>query len=147
MTGVASSGSSLPVMAVTSRSELAHLAEGQVLEAVDLSRAEAAALNATSLVSVQPSTDGWRVTAAHAVGALRCGDLRVRVRPKVGQLQVLRLLARAYGLSGLTVDESLVGVATDPDLTAVLATLFAHEAATALAAGSRCAATGPKIRA
>ena len=84
---------------------------------------------------MQPADRGWRVTAAHAVGALHCGDLNVRVQPKVGQLQVLRLLARAYGLSGLALDESLVGVAADPDLTAVLAALFVQEAATALAAG------------
>jgi 5-methylcytosine-specific restriction enzyme subunit McrC len=122
-------------MTVASRAELGHLAEGQALDAVDLTRSEAAALNATSLVSVQPVSAGWRVTAAHAVGALQCGDLTVRVRPKVGLLQVLRLLARAYGLSGLTMDEALVGVAADPDLTSVLATLFAHEAATALTPG------------
>lgn len=120
---------------MASRAELAGLAEGQVLEGIELSRAEAAALNATSLVSVQPAADGWRVVAAHAVGALRCGDLQVRVQPKVGPLQGLRLLARAHGLSGLTLDESLIGVAAEPDLTTVLAALFAQEAATALASG------------
>lgn len=106
-----------------------------MLDGVELTRAEAVALNATQLVSVQPRADGWRVTAAYAVGAVRCGQLTVRVQPKVGPLQVLRLLARAHGVSGLTVDASLVGVAPDADLTAVLAVLFAEEAATALAVG------------
>lgn len=120
---------------MASRSELANLAEGQVLDGVELTPAEAAALNATRLITVQPTEDGWRVTAAHAVGALRSGDLVVRVRPKVGVLQVLRLVARAHGISGLNLDESLVQVAADADLTTVLAALFAQEAATALAAG------------
>ena len=120
---------------MASRSELANLAEGEVLDGVELTRAEAAALNATRLVTVQPTGDGWRVTAAHAVGALRSGDLVVRVRPKVGVLQVLRLVARAYGITGLNLDESIVQVAGDADLTAVLAVLFAQEAATALTAG------------
>lgn len=124
-----------PVTAVVARADLERLTEGQVLDGVDLTRAEAVALNATQLVSVQPRPDGWRVTAAYAVGAVRCGDLTVRVQPKIGAMQVLRLLARAHGVSGLKVDASLVGVRPDADLTAVLAVLFAEEAATALAAG------------
>lgn len=123
---------------MASRADLAHLSEGQVLADVDLSRAEANALNATKLVAVAPDPAGWIVTAAHAVGALRCGELIVRVSPKVGQIQVLRLLCRAYGLKGLTIDESLVGVEADPDLTSVLAALFVQEAATALANGPLC---------
>jgi McrBC 5-methylcytosine restriction system component len=120
---------------VTGRTELADLTEGQVLETVKLSLFEAAALNATRLVTVQPAGDGWRVTAAYAVGTLRCADLVVRVRPKVGELQVLRLLARAHGLAGLNLDDSLVPVQADPELTSVLAVLFAREATTALATG------------
>ena len=120
---------------MAARSELGRLREGQVLDDVELTRAEAAALNASLLVSVQPDAEGWRVTAAHAVGVLRCGDLTVRVQPKVGPLQVLRLLARAQGLRGLRLDDSLVGVGPDADLTTVLALLFAEEAATAMAAG------------
>jgi 5-methylcytosine-specific restriction enzyme subunit McrC len=118
------------------RSDLGRLSEGQVLTDVDLTLGEAIALAATQLVNVAPGpTTGWTVTAAHAVGALRCGDLAVRVAPKVGQIQVLRLLARAYGLKGLVIDESLVGVEADPDLTSVLAALFAREAAGALVGG------------
>ncbi|TCC52152.1 restriction endonuclease [Kribbella pittospori] len=116
-------------------SDLEALREGQVLESVALTRDEAAALNSTDLVTVQPGADGWRVTAAHTVGAIRCGDLVIRVRPKIGALQVLRLLARAHGVAGLKVDELLIGVAEDPDITAVLALLFAEEASTAMAAG------------
>jgi 5-methylcytosine-specific restriction enzyme subunit McrC len=120
---------------VASRADLERLSEGQVLDTVDLTLAEASALNTTGLVSVQPSVSGWRVTAAHAVGAVRCGDLRVRVHPKVGSVQVLRLLARAHGVRGIKINESLIGVESDPDLTAVLAVLFAEEAATTLAIG------------
>src|SRR5258707_656294 len=122
-------------MAVAARSDLELLREGQVLDSVDLTRAEAVALNASQLVTLQPGTHGWNVTAAHAVGAVRCGDLRVRVHPKVGPLRVLRLLARAHGVTGLKVDDSLVGVAADLDLTAVLALLFAQEASRAMTAG------------
>jgi 5-methylcytosine-specific restriction enzyme subunit McrC len=120
---------------VATRADLERLTEGHVLDGIDLTRAEAVALNATQLVSVQPRPDGWRVTAAYAVGVVRCGELTVRVQPKVGPLQVLRLVARAHGVSGLKVDASLVGVAPDADLTAVLAVVFAEEATTALAAG------------
>ena len=120
---------------MAARSELDRLREDQVLDDVELTRVEAAALNASLLVSVQPAAEGWRVTAAHAVGVVRCGDLTVRVQPKVGPLQVLRLLARAQGLRGLRLDDSLVGVDPDADLTTVLALLFTAEAATAMAAG------------
>ena len=117
------------------RSDLERLHEGQVLDSVDLTRAEAVSLNASQLVTVKPATDGWQITAAHAVGAVRCGELRVRVDPKVGPLQTLRLLARAHGVTGLKIDESLIGVEDNPDLTAVLALLFAEEATRAVANG------------
>jgi 5-methylcytosine-specific restriction enzyme subunit McrC len=120
---------------MASRSDLGRLREGAVLTDVTLSRGEAVALNATKLVSVAPGTGGWTVTAAHHVGALRCGDLDVRVTAKVGQIQVLRLLARAYGLRGLVLDDAIVAMSDEPDLTNVLAALFVREAATALAAG------------
>lgn len=117
------------------RADLEHLSEGQRLYPVELSRAEAAALNHSGLVTTQPDVEGWRVTAEYAVGAVRRGDLLVRVRPKVGVVQVLTLLARAHGMQGLKVDTDLVGVAATADLSAVLATLFAQEAATAMATG------------
>ncbi|ABL79354.1 MULTISPECIES: McrC family protein [unclassified Nocardioides] len=117
------------------RADLEHLTEGQRLYPVDLTRAEAAALNRSGLVTAQPDVDGWRVTAEHAVGAVRRGDLVVRVTPKVGAAKVLTLLARAQGVRGLKVDPELVGVAPHADISAVLAVLFAQEAATAMAAG------------
>ena len=76
------------------------LTEGQRLYPVDLTHAEAAALNRSGLVTAQPDVDGWRVTAEYAVGAVRRGDLLVRVTPKVGVVQVLTLLARAQGVAG-----------------------------------------------
>jgi 5-methylcytosine-specific restriction enzyme subunit McrC len=120
---------------MATRLDIGRLEEGQVLHNVDLTQAEAVALNSSKLVSVQPSTSGWKVTAAYAVGAIHCGGLSVRVRPKIGSLQVLRLLARAYGVKKLEIDASLIGVGADPELTAVLAVLFAHEVATAMSAG------------
>ena len=123
------------LLAMTPRCELESLWEGRVLEEVELTRSEAAALNASSLVSVAPARNGWQVRAAFAVGALRVGDLVVRVRPKVGTLQVLRLLARSYGLRSLRMDPAAIGVTTEDDLTTVLAVLFAQEALVALANG------------
>lgn len=120
---------------MATRLDIGCLTEGQVLDSVDLTQAEAVALNSSQLVSVQPSTNGWKVTAAFAVGAIHCGGLSVRVRPKVGSLQVLRLLARVYGVKKLEIDASLIGVGADPEMTAVLAVFFAVEAATAMSAG------------
>lgn len=117
------------------RTELEHLTEGQRLYPVELNQAEAAALNRSGLVTAQPDVDGWRVTAEYAVGAVRRGDLLVRVTPKIGVVQVLTLLARAQGVQGLKVDAELVGVSATADLSAVLAVLFAQEAASAMAAG------------
>lgn len=117
------------------RAELEHLTEGQRVYPVDLTPAEAAALNSSGLVTALPDREGWRVTAEYAVGAVRRGDLVVRVQPKVGVVQVLTLLARAQGMSGLRVDPAYVDVSPDADLSAVLAVLFAQEAATAMAAG------------
>lgn len=117
------------------RTELEHLTEGQQVYPVNLTPTEAAALNRSGLVTTQPDVDGWRITAEHAVGAVRRGGLLVRVTPKVGTTKVLTLLARAYGVRGLKVDTELVDVAPDADLSAVLAVLFAQEAATAMAAG------------
>ena len=115
--------------------ELATLSEGQVLAGVPLSQAEAVDLAATGLVSVAPDTAGWQVTAAYAAGTVRRGDLLVCVRPKVGEVQVLTLLARAYGIRGLDVDRERVDLAPDASLSAVLAVLFCHEARTALGGG------------
>jgi 5-methylcytosine-specific restriction enzyme subunit McrC len=120
---------------VPTRSDLAALSEGQVVSGVDLTRAEAVALNAAKLVSVQPTVDGWIVTAAHTVGALRCGHFHVRVQPKVGTIQALRLLARAHGVRDLSLDQQTIEVIRDQDLTTVLAALFAQEAASAMAEG------------
>jgi 5-methylcytosine-specific restriction enzyme subunit McrC len=118
-----------------SLAELSDLSEGERLTGVELTQAEAAALNRTGLVTAQPDADGWTVTAQYAVGAVRRGDLTVRVMPKIGVVRVLSLLARAYGVSGLKTDPEHVDLAADADLSSVLALLFSHEAAAAMAAG------------
>lgn len=102
---------------------------------VDLTADEAAALNRTGLVTAQPDTGGWSVTAQYAVGAVRRRDLLVRVSPKVGVVQVLRLLARARGVRGLNLDDESVDLLATADLSTVLAVLFVQEAAAAMAAG------------
>lgn len=117
------------------RSDLERLSEGQTLYPVDLTRAEAAALNTSQLVKVIPDQLGWRVTAEYWVGTVARGDLVVRVAPKVGAVQVLRLLAMADGAADLVIDDERVGVADDADLSAVLARMFVLEAERALAAG------------
>ena len=122
-------------MASLPRSELAGLTEGQSVYPVELTPAEAAVLNRSRLVRVDPDADGWRVTAEYAVGAIQRGELVVRVAPKVGIAHVLTLLARARGIRGLNIDASQVGVSPDADLSAVLAVLFAQEAASAMATG------------
>ncbi len=106
-----------------------------MLDGLDLTLAEASALNASKLVSVTPGAGGWQVTAAYAVGVLNVGGLVVRVAPKVGTVQVLRLLARAHGVRHLDLDDAHVGLHDDPDLSVVLAVLFAQEARLALASG------------
>ena len=104
-----------------------------MLTGVELTRAEAAALSGTKLVTATPKGDGLHVAAGQWVGAIRCGDLEVRVAPKVGAVKVLQLLARAHGIRRLNVDENLIGLADDADLSTVLAVLFEREARAALA--------------
>lgn len=119
----------------TARADLEHLHEGRVLDGLDLTLAEAAALNASRLVTATPGAGGWQVAAEFAVGALTVGRLTIRVRPKIGTVQVLRLLARAHGVRLLSLDDAHVGIDADVTLTTVLAALFAQEAKAALAAG------------
>jgi 5-methylcytosine-specific restriction enzyme subunit McrC len=115
------------------RLALRHLSEGDVLTGVELTRAEAAALSGTRLVTATPVAEGWKVAAGQWVGAIRCGDLEVRVAPKVGAVRVLELLARASGVHRLLVDRERLGLADDADLSAVLAVLFEREAQRVLA--------------
>lgn len=115
--------------------DLINLREGQVLDGVDLTNPEAEALNASELVSVEPSGRAWRVTAAHVVGAVRVGRHVVRVQPKIGAVKALRLLARAHAVHHLRLDDAPLDLGVDPDLHAVLALLFAEEARRAFAQG------------
>ena len=116
---------------------LRSMREGTVVDGVALTRAQAAALAATRLVSVTPTPDGWQVRASHLVGAITCGEIEVRVAPKVGAASVLRMLARVHGAHRLDVDAARVGLAADARISTVLAVLFEQEARTALAQGAR----------
>ena len=56
----------------------------------------AAALATTRLVEVRPEGGGhWRLLPAGRVGAVRIGDLEVRVQPKTGIARLLFLLGYA----------------------------------------------------
>lgn len=112
-----------------------HLREGQLLVNVDLTHDEAAALNATKLLSATAASPGWTVAAALVVGALNVGGMIVRVQPKVGMVKTLQLLARARGIRHLYLDDAHVGIDADGDLSSIFAALFAYEAATAFASG------------
>lgn len=120
---------------VPTPSDLERLYEGQTLYPVGLTTAEAAALNTSQMVKAIPDELGWKVTAEYWVGTVARGDLVVRVAPKIGATQVLRLLAMADGAADLVVDDERVEVADDADLSAVLARMFVMEAVHALAAG------------
>lgn len=120
---------------MVNRADLERLSEGQTVYPVDLTTAEAAALNTTRLVTATPDVLGWRVTAEYWVGSVARGDLVVRVAPKIGAVQVLRLLAMADGAADLAIDDERVEVAAEVDLTAVLARMFVLEAEHALASG------------
>ena len=102
---------------------------------VDLTHNEAAALNATKLLSATAASPGWTVSAAFAVGALNVNGMIVRVQPKVGIVKTLQLLARAHGLRHLHLDDAHIGIDQAGDLSTILAALFAQEAATAFASG------------
>lgn len=117
------------------QADLADLGEGDSLSGVRLTVKQAAALNSTGLVSAIPDVRGWKVKASHTVGVVACDGFTVRVRPKVGPLQVLRLLARAHGIAGLKLDDQLVGVDDATELTTALAVMFAQEGLRAFAAG------------
>ena len=102
---------------------------------VELTHDEAAALNATKLLSATAASPGWTVTAAFAVGALNVDGMIVRVQPKVGIVKILQLLARAHGLRHLRLDDAHIGIDESGDLSTILAALFAQEAASAFASG------------
>ncbi len=120
---------------MAARADLGRLSEGQTLTEVPLTNAEAAALNASGMVTATPQASGWTVSAGYVVGTLGRGDLVVRIAPKVGAVQVLTLLARAAGASWLSIDAEQVQVDDESDLSAVLARLFCAEAAGGLAGG------------
>ena len=62
---------------MASRADLGRLSEGQTLSDVPLTNAEAAALNASGMITATPQVSGWTVAAQYVVGTLRRGDLVV----------------------------------------------------------------------
>jgi 5-methylcytosine-specific restriction enzyme subunit McrC len=93
----------------------------------------AAALAATKLVEVRPEGGGhWRLLPAGRVGAVRVGDLEVRVQPKTGIARLLFLLG--YAADAGFRPEDVAGV-PEPDLWPALAESLARQVERALGPG------------
>lgn len=82
------------------------LLEGAVL-AHATARKHAEFLTASGILSVEELRAGLRVQATSFVGRVHIGDLQVTVRPKIGQIRLLRLLRYAYGLRDLRLYEQV----------------------------------------
>ena len=93
----------------------------------------AAALATTKLVEVRPEGGGcWRLLPAGRVGAVRIGDLEVRVQPKTGIARLLFLLG--YAADPGFRPEDVAGV-REPDLWPALAESLARHVERALGPG------------
>ena len=112
-----------------------HLSEYGPAEDVDCQPDQAAALVATGLVEVRPTTRiGCSTLVPHGkVGAVSAGDLHVHVAPKIGINRVLFLLEYAPGRPSW--HTPTVDVARDTDLLSAVATVFARAASTATRTG------------
>jgi 5-methylcytosine-specific restriction enzyme subunit McrC len=102
---------------------------------VEVSSDLAAALSSTGLVEVRPAADGrWRLLPRGYVGAVRAGDLQVRVTPKkkVGLDRLLFMLGYAQDPGFRPEDVSGLD---EPDLWPALAESIARLTEAALAGG------------
>ena len=101
----------------------------------DLSRAQAAALEATGAVSVAPGweTDSWTVTATSLVGVLSVEGATLRIRPRMRISRLLFLLG--YAQDPRTWREDPVGLDDAADLWPAMAQLFVRQVDRALQRG------------
>lgn len=115
---------------MTARVVLDELGPGEVCRLTD---EQAAVLSGLSLVELRKQSDGsWLLQPTDRVGVVRCGDLELQVRPKVGIARLLFLLgyARDPGFRPFDVD----GV-SETDLWPALAHSLARQAERCLARG------------
>lgn len=102
---------------------------------VRLGLEHARALGGAGLVDVVATgtPDSWLLVPSGRVGAISCGDLQVRVDPKVTIDRIIFMLG--YALRGISWRDSPVQVEPEVDVVHVLADVFARSVATALKPG------------
>lgn len=89
-----------------------------------IARPIAHALAATGAVKVSADLDGRTVlTTSSHVGVLRCGDVELRITPKIGIHRLLWLLGHARDPNGWR-DDDIVDLATVDDLVTAVAVSF-----------------------
>jgi 5-methylcytosine-specific restriction enzyme subunit McrC len=100
------------------------LPEHQARAFSPIARTTADALTATRAVRVSADLDGRTVleTSSH-VGVLRCGEVELRVTPKIGISRLLWLLGHAQDPSGWR-DDDIVDLVTVDDLVTAVAVSF-----------------------
>ncbi|MFE5566622.1 McrC family protein [Amycolatopsis japonica] len=111
------------------------LPEHKVRAFTPIARPIANALAATGAVKVSADLDGRTVlTASSQVGVLRCGDLELRITPKIGIHRLLWLLGHARDPDGWH-DDEIVDLTTADDLVTAVAVAFHAATRRALAHG------------
>lgn len=110
------------------------LREGQVLTDVALELDEARKLHELSIARVEPESMGrWRVAAGAKVGAIRLGELDVRIEPKVPIERLFWMLG--HGRHWGTWFDEQVAVDDSVDLLTAIAQAFCDQAERALLGG------------
>lgn len=96
---------------------------------------QARALGAAGLVDVVATGEGdsWLLMPTGRVGAVACGDLQVRVEPKIEIDRIVFMLG--YALRGVTWRDLQVEVQPEADVVHALAEVFARSVAVALKPG------------
>ncbi|WP_174184820.1 McrC family protein [Nocardia barduliensis] len=111
------------------------LAEHQARAFSPIARPIADALTATGAVKVSADLEGRTVLKASSyVGVLRCGEVELRITPKIGIHRLLWLLGHAQDPSGWREDD-IVDLATVDDLVSAVAVSFHAAARRALSHG------------
>ena len=112
------------------------LTEGDPAQAVELSAAEANALNALGIAAVTPRIgDGlFDVAAGTKIGALMVGDRQVVVRPKITDISRM-IFMLGYARNPAIWRDDPIGVESDDDLLPAIAEAFVRIASRAVERG------------
>jgi 5-methylcytosine-specific restriction enzyme subunit McrC len=112
------------------------LTEGDPAQAVELSAAEANALNALGIAAVTPRIgDGlFDVAAGTKIGALTVGDRQVVVRPKITDISRM-IFMLGYARNPAIWRDDPIGVESDDDLLPAIAEAFVRIASRAVERG------------